>query len=124
MNMNEENQTIEQVVDEIEALLRKHDVAGCVVLASKTGELEYLLVFDVSWTAIVREDETKMRLVDGFPSPEVRRKKFGDTVGMISGVGSTLIATCALIDNILGSIAKAMNIPLKKKAKEPSKEDL
>jgi len=123
MNTENNNLDIKRVTGEIEALLRKHDLTGCVVLAAKTGEMEYLLLLDASWTAIARESETKMRLMQDFASPEIRRMKIGETLGMILGVEAMLDATCALLDGILESISEAFNIQIRKKRTESDSEN-
>jgi hypothetical protein len=120
MNTDNNNLDIKRVTGEIEALLRKHDLTGCVVLAAKTGEMEYLLLLDASWTAIARESETKMRLMQDFASPEIGRMKIGETLGMIIGVEAMLDATCLLLDNILESISEAFNIQIRKNRTEES----
>ena len=77
---------------EIKAVLRKHDIAGCINLASAT-HTEYLMEIDPSWSCAFFEwdENDKMlgirfrSLSKDYKSKKEQRKHQEDTLGMLLG---------------------------------------
>jgi len=82
--------------DEIEAILRKHDICAHVVLAG-IGRLEVMMHLEASWSKLyLYEDEhgsgLRLRSKKAEYQGDVKRQKrdLEATVGMVSGMAQTL----------------------------------
>lgn len=96
---------------EIEAVLVKHDIAGVVLLSSKT-HTEYILHVDPSWSCCFVENTDKGRLLRvrskraDYPSKEAQNAAINDSVSLIMGLYDTARNTTELLGNVAGQIAK------------------
>lgn len=83
---------LQTVTDEVIAVLKRHDLAGVVTLASPT-HAHYALHVAPSWSLARLEDDAEGRTHlrvrchrEHFTSPEAQREALATTVGMLVGL--------------------------------------
>lgn len=87
---------LKTAMEEIKAVLKKHDIGGVVVLASET-HMEYLHEIAPTWSCVRFEAGeggvygVRVRaLAKDFPSKQAHQKCLSDSIGMIMGFANAL----------------------------------
>jgi hypothetical protein len=82
-------------MEEIKAVLKKHDVGAVVVLSSPT-HMEFLREYAPTWSCVTVEQHPgghalriRAHLAD-FESPQARKKCLEDSIGMLAGFADAL----------------------------------
>lgn len=102
---------LKTAVAEIDAILKKHDIAGVVVLTSKT-HVEYLMGISPTWSCCTYEDTPQGKLLRvrakavDYPSKEARNEAISDTVGMLMGLSDVMENTVTWLGETCGMIGK------------------
>jgi hypothetical protein len=100
---------LKTAVEEIRAVLKRHDIAAMINLGSQTHS-EFLLVLDPTWSCMWMESPGLMRIrskrVD-YPSKAAQEKVMEDSIGLITGFQSTGRTNLANLDRVLVMLAKA-----------------
>jgi hypothetical protein len=116
---------LKTAMEEIKAVLKKHDIAAVVVLASMT-HLEFLRQYQASWNGLKLEQlpegvELRVRaLREDFPSKEAHEECVALSVGTILGFRDALVNEI----NALGMVAEllAKHIQIEHMTKQEGKE--
>lgn len=102
---------LKTAVAEIDAILKKHDIAGVVVLTSKS-HVEYLMAITPTWSCCTYEDtpqgkllRVKAKAVD-YPSKEARNEAISDTIGMLMGLSDVMEKAVTWMGETTASIRK------------------
>lgn len=96
---------------EISAILKKHDVAGIVILSSLT-HTEYLIGVDPSWSPCFSEETPKGKALRfrakraDYPSKAAHHEAVGNGVGLIMGMLDTCRGVSATLEDCAGMLAK------------------
>lgn len=100
---------------EIEAVLKKHDCAGIVMLASQT-HMEYLLKIDPSWSCCWVEEAEGGKVLrvrsrrDEYPDKAAQKKVMEDSTGMILGFVDVARDTMTNLERVAAMIGAKMDI--------------
>lgn len=106
---------LKTVAAEIKAVLNKHDVAGIVLLTSKTHS-EFMYELMPSWSCCIEEQREGGRVVrfralrKDYPSKEAQQTAISDSVGMVMGLLHLSEGSAAAMGQIALSLGKVMNI--------------
>ena len=95
-------------MSEIKAILKAHDIAGAVVLTSKT-HCEFLFGVDPTWSGAKFDGElgalrVKVKRAD-FPTEEAWQQCMTDTIGLLAGQGDTLRKLLDMNNRIIEALA-------------------
>lgn len=101
------NAEILPVLDEISAVLKKHDMAGLIVVANET-HVDYRIEVEASWScAKFERDGIRIRCVEeDFATKEAQRKCLESTVGMVVTFTDVLRVIQANMIQLLEIISK------------------
>jgi hypothetical protein len=106
---------LKTAADEIKAIMRRHDIAGIVMLASPT-HLEYLLTIDPSWSCCWMEEHAEGKLLRikakraDYPDLETQKKVLAESIGMLMGFIDCCNNTTRNLENVVGRISESIGI--------------
>jgi hypothetical protein len=103
---------IQPAIDEIQAVLARHDLAGVVFVASPT-HTQFLLQLDPSWSVIRTEGDNGIRfraLAADYPSKEAHQHAIEVSTGLLMGFSEAMRRTGAMLDQIVVSLGRKFEI--------------
>jgi phosphopantetheinyl transferase (holo-ACP synthase) len=101
-----------EAMEEIKAVLKKHDVAGVVILGSQS-HAEYLFEVSPSWSCATLDENGLLHvraIASEFGSKEARNKAVDDTVGMFVTLNDATRFVTSQLDKLLVLLSKHMKI--------------
>lgn len=106
---------LQAAMEEIKAVLKKHDIGAYVLLASPT-HMEFLREFAPTWSCMWIEEAAggyalriRAKRAD-FPSEAAHKKCLEDSVGMLLGFADVFVREKAQLDEILKMLGGNMQI--------------
>lgn len=107
---------LQTAMDEIRAVLKKHDIGAYVLLASET-HMEYLREFSPSWSCVrieeISPDSWGIRikaLRSEFESLEAQKTCLNNSVGMLFGFADTLKEEIGHLHEVMAMVGKHMDV--------------
>ncbi len=101
---------VQAVVDEIQAILRKHDLAGVAFVASPT-HTNYLLELTPSWVCMRMEGENTLRIrckAADFPDKPAADAAMERTVGLVLGIQHACLQTVYQMEDLFKRIEPSL----------------
>lgn len=116
---------LKKAAEEIKSILRKHDIAGVVVLAS-ASHMEFVRHLEADWLAL------KIEVVNGktavrfrckradYPTKEAWEKQMKDTIGTLIGFLDCWRNDVEAFDFLLKTVAQKVKIEHMTKLEDPN----
>ena len=106
------DQKLQEACDEISAILKKHDVAGCVILASPS-HMHFRYEITPSWSCAKLQDDNKairfMSKRENYSSAQEQKHAQEATIGMFTGflqIGEKMVDD---LGRLLAELSKMVN---------------
>lgn len=109
------NKEIAPCLDEIRAVLKKHDMAGLVIVSNPT-HTDFTMELDASWNCFKTEHHDKgvfLRIRskrDEYPNRETQHAVLQRTVGTVVTIGDVLRRLSGNVEQLLVRLSKSMKI--------------
>lgn len=103
---------IKPAMDEIKAVLEKHELCGVIFVASAT-HTEFLYRLDAPWTCMKHEGSEGIRfraLLAEYPSKDAQKKAIEVSTGVIMGFSTVCTNTAAVFDQLALALGQKFEI--------------
>jgi len=104
--------TLDLAAQEIEAILRKHDLAGVAVIHT-VGFRRVINILDPSYSCVFVGDDHRLKInkpIEDPAAPELASKKITDTINMVANMYATTSTLAQILNQVLVGVQLAFGM--------------